>query len=628
SALSTGEMTLDDALLAISADLLDAYQGQLDAAVVDAVQAEKSGYPISQAEATSRAKGYWQIVAPAFETQHGADARLAVDQTFASLVAAAVAGDTATFDASIAEAQEILGQFRAAPMTDEERSERAHQLIQFLGLIPVEYKRGVNGTTVTIPLEIEEAKAFSEAAGAAFADIRPALNQIDPDATKTIALGLQSLDQQLADARARTTVVESSVIADAVNALEDQLRTVYPTEWNQSSSTADFDVVATLLDQVLAATAAGQYQQAESARLQAYAVFETGPEKHLLGFAPRLAQETEALFWAGNGSTRGLQVAIADHAPVAEMQAILAELDKVLAEGKQRLGADRPGNASIIFNSATIVFREGLEGILILASLLASMVGANRIYKKPLVVGAIGAFVATVILFVLARTVLLSLGQYGEKLEAVVSLIAIGVLLIVMNWFFHKVYWTKWIAHHHQRRRMLIRGAAGQFLGLAILGFTSVFREGAETVLFLQAMVLDAGTWTVVQGVLLGLAGVAVVGALVFFMQAKLPHKKMLIITGFMIAFVLVTMVGTTVHVLQVVGWMRITPIEHVILPYWSGVWLGLYATWEGVIAQVLAVVFVIGSYFAAEWSHERSQRAKIEASMATHSSGALSPDS
>jgi high-affinity iron transporter len=112
-------------------------------------------------------------------------------------------------------------------------------------------------------------------------------------------------------------------------------------------------------------------------------------------------------------------------------------------------------------------------------------------------------------------------------------------------------------------------------------------------------------------------------------MQAKLPHKKMLIVTGFMIAFVLVTMVGNTVHVMQVVGWIPITPIEDLVLPYWTGVWLGLYATWEGIIAQVIAVVFVVGSYFAAEWSHDRSQRARIEASMTAQAgtSGNLSPE-
>ncbi len=188
--LSAGEITTGDAVIAISADLLDAYQGQLDSAVADAAQAEKSGYAVSRAEAASRANGYWQIVAPTYETQNGADARAAVDETFASLVTSAIAADTAIFDTSVAGAQQVLAQFRAAPMTALEQSERAHQLIQFLGLIPVEYKRGVSGTSVQIPLEIEEAKAFSEAASAAFADIRPALNQLDPAATAQIATQL------------------------------------------------------------------------------------------------------------------------------------------------------------------------------------------------------------------------------------------------------------------------------------------------------------------------------------------------------------------------------------------------------------------------------------------------------
>ena len=194
-----------------------------------------------------------------------------------------------------------------------------------------------------------------------------------------------------------------------------------------------------------------------------------------------------------------------------------------------------------------------------------------------------------------------------------VSIIAIGVLLIVMNWFFHKVYWTKWIAkHHEQRRRLLIGGIAGQMLGFAALGFTSVFREGAETVLFLQALVLDAGTWIVVQGVALGLAATAVVGVLTLVMQQKLPHKKMLIVTGVMIAVVLVTMVGQTVHTLQLVGWLPIAPIRgSETWPTWIGVWLGIHGTWQGIIAQLIATVFVFGSYFLAEAQHKRDRRAE-----------------
>ena len=115
-------------------------------------------------------------------------------------------------------------------------------------------------------------------------------------------------------------------------------------------------------------------------------------------------------------------------------------------------------------------------------------------------------------MFGIAVLLLDTLSQYGEKLEAIVGLVAIGVLLLVLNWFFHRVYWTEWIAGHRKRSKALAGAAAGgavagaTVLGLYVLGFTSVFREGFETVLFLQALQLEAGTGIVLAGVTLGLA--------------------------------------------------------------------------------------------------------------------------
>jgi high-affinity iron transporter len=68
-----------------------------------------------------------------------------------------------------------------------------------------------------------------------------------------------------------------------------------------------------------------------------------------------------------------------------------------------------------------------------------------------------------------------------------------------------------------------------------------------------------------------------------------------------MIGVVLLVMVGNTVHVLQSVGWLPITPIQGVFMPFWMGQWFGLFATWQGIGLQVLAAVYVIGSYFVAE---------------------------
>ena len=187
----------------------------------------------------------------------------------------------------------------------------------------------------------------------------------------------------------------------------------------------------------------------------------------------------------------------------------------------------------------------------------------------------------------IAQTVLGSLAGWGEKLEAVVSLIAIGVLLLILNWFYHRVYWQENLHDLHKKKKRILAGASvglfsAQVLGLVALGFSSVYREGFETVLFLQALTLEAGAVTVLQGVLVGFAGVVGVFFLVIALERRLPHKKMLIATGVLITWVLVILVGQTVQTMQKVGWLPVSPIEGLQLPYWSGVWLGLYPTWEG----------------------------------------------
>jgi high-affinity iron transporter len=166
------------------------------------------------------------------------------------------------------------------------------------------------------------------------------------------------------------------------------------------------------------------------------------------------------------------------------------------------------------------------------------------------------------------------------------------------------------MANFHTQKSKILGGAAiiGPSVGLVILGFTSVYREVFETVLFLQSLVLDAGNIVVLEGVGIGLLATAVVGVLTFRLQMRLPYKRMLILTGILIAAVLVTMVGNTVHVFQVVGWLPITPIAGVYLPYSLGRWLGIFATWQGIILQIAAAVFVIGSYFLAERLNEKKR--------------------
>jgi high-affinity iron transporter len=347
-------------------------------------------------------------------------------------------------------------------------------------------------------------------------------------------------------------------------------------------------------------------------------MLELGLEQRLRGFAPDQAVYIESLFWQGTADQNGLATLVANQAATAEIEAAVNILKAALIDAQAFINSTRTAPQAVAGNASVIVFREGLEAVLILASLLASLrTGEERTYRRPLVMGAGLAFVATALTWVVAHLLLNALLPFGERLEAVVSLIAIVVLLMITNWFFHKVYWTGWMANFHAKKRSLIGGvlvvSISQTIGLVILGFTSVYREGFETVLFLQSLVLEAGLGTVLQGVALGLVGVAIVGWITFKLQMRLPYKKMLIVTGVMICVVLVTMVGNTVHVMQSVGWLPITPIQGLFIPYWMGQWFGFFATWQGIILQFVAGAFVIGSYFLAEHQTSSKRRASVQ---------------
>jgi high-affinity iron transporter len=595
------------ALPAVRADLLDTYQARLTAALADLSAADAQGFATRRAELSGLIAGYAAILASAYGQQRGEAALADLDRQVAVLQAAARAGRDLPVALTAVEA--ALRGFRAAPLTPAEQARRAGQLVRFLALVPVEYGRGVNGGVVTQDLEIREAATFRDGAAAAFADLQPTLAERDAAATEQIAALLKQLDGQLDAAGARRAVAEPRAVQEAADRAGALLRQAMPPQWQQRDAAGDFDVIDPILDQMEAAVAGGQYELAESARLEAYAVLESGPEARLVVFAPDYKLSLEGLFWYGQGERKGLAALLAERAPANAVKASRRALDAELAAAQQALGGGGEP-ASVATNAGVIVFREGLEAVLILASLLASLRGAQRGLRRPLWWGVVGACLATAATWLLAHGVLSSLARYGERLEAVVSLVAIAVLLLITNWFFHDAYWVGWMASFHGQKRRLLGRATGQWVGLATLGFASVYREGFETVLFLQALVLEAGLATVLLGTAVGLVGTLVVGLAVFALQAKLPGKKLLVATGVMIGLVLLVMVGNTVHILQVVGWAPITPIRGVSLPAWAGLWFGVYPTWEGIGLQVAAAVFVIGSYLLAERRRHRRHHA------------------
>ena len=258
-----------------------------------------------------------------------------------------------------------------------------------------------------------------------------------------------------------------------------------------------------------------------------------------------------------------------------------------------------------------LVFREGLECILVLAAVTASMTGTKQAHRRPVAIGAGIAFGATLITWLIAVGIVGSLMDNvpALDLQAATGLLAVIVLLVIMNWYFHKIYWGGWIRAHNRRRKSLLsqpparkNGPSRLWWGLVLLGFTSLYREGFEVVLFLQSYNLRLGGGVVLKGALLGLLLSGMVAVLTFVLQQRLPYRKMLITTGVLLGVVLLVMVGEQAQEMQLAHWISRTEIPWLVsaLPAWLGMWFAIFPTSETLIAQGLAALLVVGSYFAA----------------------------
>ena len=362
----------------------------------------------------------------------------------------------------------------------------------------------------------------------------------------------------------------------------------------------------------LAAAKADQWQEAESQRLDAYTAFDTEIEPRVLPRDPELGRRVERSFIDGAPpEQQGLKALLDRQAPMDQLEAAydqaLTGLDNSVALLKTAVSPTTLG-----FTAFTIIAREGMEAVVVLAALMAGLRGAeNRDTRRGIAWGAWLALGATALTFWLSQTIVKSLSHYGEKLEAIVSIFAVFILFIVTNWVFHKFYWVGWNA----KIRSLSKAAQNvekqrwEILALLGVGFLTVYREGFETALFLQSLFLDGNVQAVLVGVGVGAVFIALVGGLTFTFGVKLPYRRLLVITGVLVVSIMVSFLGSTVRLFQTVSWLPVHPVPGLRVPTWAGLWMGLYPSWEGLLIPPLALVYVVGAWLWMKWSSARSQQ-------------------
>lgn len=287
-------------------------------------------------------------------------------------------------------------------------------------------------------------------------------------------------------------------------------------------------------------------------------------------------------------------------AQVGEVQEVAAEVQRGLDRVERRLSS--PGLAAPLiatFYAFTIVFREGLEAVLVVAAILAYLEASrNTQYKGAILKGVAGAGVATVLTFFAVNLFFDLAPVQRELLEAGVAFLAVGVLFYVSFWLVSRLDHRRWM--EFVKAKVWAAATTGSTIALAGVGFTAVYREGFETVLFYQALLTFAeglGEW-VALGAGAGALTLAAIAYAIFKAGKRVPIRAFLGTAVVLVMSLSVAFAGNAVRALQSAAMIPVTFIEALPrMPIFLAELTGWHPTRETILAQAaLALIYTGGA--------------------------------
>ena len=292
--------------------------------------------------------------------------------------------------------------------------------------------------------------------------------------------------------------------------------------------------------------------------------------------------------------------------PVSAIEGGHDHIEALLAQAAERLGTGTLSTGMGFVSSFIILIREGLEAILVLAAVAAFLIKiGRRDAMRYLHAGWIGAFVLGALTWVTAKFLIQFSGASREMTEGVTALFATAMLLWVGCWlhdYAHAEQWRKYISKHVQANL-----SRGTLWGLAIISFIAVYREIVETILFYEALWLQAGTEAAHNAIAAGM-GVAAISLLglgwaILKASARLP-LRLFFGANTVILFVLaVIFAGKGVAALQEAGKLDISTIAIPTIDV-----LGIYPTAESAGLQAVIIVLALGFLAWRRWQVARGE--------------------
>ncbi len=366
---------------------------------------------------------------------------------------------------------------------------------------------------------------------------------------------------------------------------------------------------------------AGNAEQASSLMSEAYFDAFEPLERALSVQAPLEVPRLEAKFSLVRGQLRsGAKGAEAEKS----LENLLADVKQTLSGADAKTASVGAFGSSFLASLITIV-REGVEVILILTMLTTLVLKSGQSRAVGAIRwGVILAILASALTAVALNTLLVSArGQAREQLEGLVMLAASAVLFYVSYWLIAQSEvkrWTEFLKRNAQKSML-----AGGLFTIGATAFLAVYREGAETALMYQAMIVQASRISILgvaAGFLTGLFVLAFFYWAIKTASVRLPLRTFFKATSLTLFVMAVVFAGKGVSELQAARLIKLTPVS------WIGEGvplLGVFPTVQGLAVQGLLLagaVLAIPSLFFQKTEAKRKDREQQSAPSAAPASG------
>lgn len=406
------------------------------------------------------------------------------------------------------------------------------------------------------------------------------VNSILPD----LDAGEQKVIQYMEDLAAGTAVPFERELRERGDSTNEQ----------QAEVRAEIDFIRATLQEMMAHYEMGDYNSAYAAARTAYLDSYEYIEIPLRPIDPDFTLEVEYQF----AQLRNLLKQQASHDEVRE---VVVDIERSLDESERLVTGSGQVAPLIAFSASfAIIFREGLESVLILGAILMYLEASRNTRLKPYVYyGIVAGIVATGITWVVASYIIEISGADRELIEAIAALSATGVLFYVSFWILNKIEHKKWM--EFIKAKVWQATTTGSVMVFVMLAFFTIYREGFETVLFYQAMFGFARYMEayVGMGFIVGMASLLIIYFVMRRLGRRLPLRVLFGLTMGIGAYLSIAFLGNAVRELQVLDIVPYTNMLGTIprLDINMATTTGIYPTLETVVAQIILLcVYLVAS--------------------------------